>query len=303
MLVIAISLASLWIYKQYQKSESVYDEREQYRFAKEYFIGDDNIHARKPYLWIHAQGEVNAREWESFGSRNSTKLNQPYMYLTIKSITDRCKESFNVFLIDDDSFSKLVPGWEVNMELLPSPMKERYRQFGLTCLLHEFGGITVPASTFCVKDFQTLFKSSLAGDKDAFAVETAVDSPDPRFMGSKKKGDAIKLFRDAQGVLLKRDMTSECEFSKALSAWCKANTTVVCGMMVGAKKACMSNVDLSELLGNNDVPLAEDLYALYFPAEEILKRTKYAWFARMSVNQILNSDMFIAKFLKKHDRK
>lgn len=296
MLVLSIALVSYILYQQYKRSELNFDEREQYRFAQEYFIGDDNIHARKPYLWIHAQGELNARNWESFGSRSSTKLNQPYLYLTIKSIADRCKESFNVFLIDDESFAKLVPGWSVQMDLLPSPLKERYRQFGLTSLLYEFGGVTVPASTLCLHDMQSLFKSSLVKN-DAFSVETAVDLPDPKFMGSAKKGDAIKKFRDVQGDLLKKDLTAETDFARTLGAWCKANTLVVCGRNVGARKVCGSSVDLSELLGKNEVPFAESMCCMYLPADEILKRPKYAWFARMAVEQITSSDLMIAKYL------
>jgi hypothetical protein len=295
MLVLSIAIVSVLLYKQYQRSETDFDAREQYRFAQEYFIGDDNIHARKPYLWIHAQGELNARSWESFGSRSSTKLNQPYLYFTIKSIADRCKESFNVFLIDDASFAKLVPGWSVKMDLLPSPLKERYRQFGLTSLLYEFGGVTVPASTLCLHDMQSLFKASLQ-KSDAFTVETAVDHPDPKFMGSAKKGDGIKKFRDMQGALLKKDLTAETDFMRTLATWCKANTHVVCGRNVGARKVCGSPVDLSELLGKNEVAFADFMCCLYLPADEILKRPKYAWFARMAVDQITMSDLMIAKY-------
>jgi hypothetical protein len=285
------------VYKHYQHSEDSYDERDHYYYAKQYFIGDDRIHSRKPYLWVHAQGEINARNWESFGSRNTTNLNQPYLYLTIKSIVDKCKESFNVFLIDDDSFHKLVPDWKVNMDLLPSPSKEHYRQFGLTSLLYKYGGLIVPASTLVLEDLQSLYKTNLE-EKQAFSVQTALDKADPQFMGASKQSDTVYQLRNLQATLLKTDLTAEADFDQILTKWCKTNTTVVCGGIVGTKKKCGNSVDLSELLGQNKIEFHSDLKAVYIPADEIIKRTKYAWFARMSVEQILKSDLTLAKYVK-----
>jgi hypothetical protein len=243
------------------------------------------------------QGEMNARNWESFGSRNSTNLNQPYLYVTIKSILDKCKDSFNVFLIDDDSFHKLVPNWKINMDTLPSPSKEHYRQFGLTSLLYHYGGFTVPASTLCLEDLQGLYKESL-GEKDAFAVQTTVDAPDPRFMGSVRHGDVIRKLRDFEGSLLQKDNTSEADFNRTLKAWCERYAQVVCGGKVGVKMKCGIPVDLADLLGNNRIDIHEGAKAVYFPADEILRRPKYAWFARMSVAQILNSDLAVATYMR-----
>ena len=297
LLVVGISIAALLVYRQYKQNESALDERENYQYAKEYFIGDDNIHARKPYLWIHVQGEMNARNWESFGSRNSTNLNQPYFYVTIKSILDKCKESFNVFLIDDDSFHKLVPNWKINMDALPSPSKEHYRQFGLTSLLYHYGGFTVPASTLCLEDLQGLYKASLE-EKDAFAVQTTVDAPDPLFMGSVRHGDVIRKLRDFEGSLLQKDHTAEADFNRTLKAWCEKYAQVVCGGKVGVKKKCGDPVDLADLLGNNRIDFHEGVKAVYFPAEEILRRPKYAWFARMSVAQLRNSDLAVVTYMR-----
>ena len=62
---------------------------------------DDIIKSKKPILWIHIPREVNARNWKSFGSRNSNDLNQPYLYLCLKSIIDKCGNDFNICLIED----------------------------------------------------------------------------------------------------------------------------------------------------------------------------------------------------------
>ena len=46
----------------------------------------------RPKLWIHMKYDTNARSWASFGSRNSTNLNQPYLHLTVKSFFLFCVE-------------------------------------------------------------------------------------------------------------------------------------------------------------------------------------------------------------------
>jgi hypothetical protein len=301
-LVVMISIASFLVYRHYQNTERDFDEKEHYYYVKDYFIGDDRIRSGKPYLWVHVQGDFNARDWENFGSRGSKELNQPYMYLTIKSILERCQESFNVCLIDDDSFRHLIPKWKVNMDLLPSPSKEHYRQFGLTCILYHYGGMTVPASMLVLKDLHPLYKRSLQ-EKDAFTVQTAVDYPDPKFMGSLRNGDTLHRMLGVAGALLQTDVTAEADFQKALSRWCNQNTEVVCGGHIGVKKTCGNHVDLADLLGCNPMLLHSDLYALYFPAEEIIRRPKYAWFARMSVHQIMESDLELVNYLEKDGKK
>jgi hypothetical protein len=181
--------------------------------------------------------------------------------LTIKSIVERCKDSFNVFLVDDDCFRKLVPGWKIDMDLVPSPLRERYRQFGLTSLLYHYGGLLVPPSTLCLEDLHPLYTLATA-TKDAFAVQTSVEFPDPRFCGAKKKSDLIRKFRDHQAFLLQTDQSGASDFSKQSSQWCQTHMQVVCGGRVGAKKTCGSNVDLADLTSKNPIPFHDNLVAI-----------------------------------------
>ena len=63
---------------------------------QEYLLNGGEIHSQKPILWIHNHYKINARNWPSFGGRTSKKLNQPYLYLCVKSIIKHCGQSFNV---------------------------------------------------------------------------------------------------------------------------------------------------------------------------------------------------------------
>jgi len=284
-LVGVISVISYAVYSYYQNSEQHFDEAMHYRYASEYFIGDDRMHPRKPFLWVHSNG-----------------VREPYQVLTMRTILEKCKESFNVCLINDDVFRRLLPNWEIKMDALPSPLKEHYRQFALTSLLYYYGGVVVPASTLCLHDLKSLYNNALK-DHCAFAVETANRSacvadflPDPRFMGCRKKSDLMKGLMHYEASLLKSDHTEEADFLGSVALWCKAKMAVVDGAAIGVKKACGAPMDLDELLGQNALQLHSDASALYLPAEDILKRTKYGWFAHISQQELLKSNLAVAKY-------
>ena len=114
--------------------------------------------------------DINARNWLSFYSRNSTKLNQPYLFITMKSIVDKCGESFNICLIDDDAFRRLIPDWNIDLEQLSNPSKTVFRQLGVNQLLYLYGGMSVPASTLCMRDLRPMYDQGLL-THDTFIVE------------------------------------------------------------------------------------------------------------------------------------
>ena len=83
------------------------DEHDQYDKVKKYFLNNTSLAKSKlPILWIHVPYEHNSRNWENFGSRKSEELNQPYLFLTIKSIINKCGKDFNICMLDDSAFLK-----------------------------------------------------------------------------------------------------------------------------------------------------------------------------------------------------
>ena len=58
----------------------------QYEFIQQYLLNDSSLaQSKKPIMWIHIDYEQNSRNWLDFNSRNTFNLNQPYIYLTLKS--------------------------------------------------------------------------------------------------------------------------------------------------------------------------------------------------------------------------
>jgi len=232
--IIVVALLANYFYRQFKNSEEKFDTDENYKFVSDYLV-NDQMEELKPILWVHCPSELNARNWESFYSRSSTKLNMPYLYVTLKSIYDKCADSFNICLINDDSFSRLVPQWSVDLEAMPSPVKDHYRQLGLTSLLFLYGGLLVPASTLCLKDLAYLYQDNMDGD--AFVVERYADgfSPNPLFMGCRRRSETMKAFMQYQAELFKNDKTNRVDFQDQVGQWASARMRVVDGINVGVK--------------------------------------------------------------------
>ena len=108
------------------------DELKNNSLVEKYLLNDMTELGKKPIIWVHTDYEVNARAWSSFGSRNTKKLNKRYIELCVESIIKYCGQSFNVVLINDSSFSNLIPGWTVELNRLADPVKSHIRSFTFT---------------------------------------------------------------------------------------------------------------------------------------------------------------------------
>ena len=280
----------------------MFESNEHYTLVSDYYIGE-KMNRRKPILWMHTSTEVNARNWESFYSRNNTKLNQPYLQITMKSIYDKCKDSFNICLIDDDVFRRLL-SWNVDLEDLADPMKSHYRQLGLSMILHEYGGLLVPQSLLCVKNLIDFYQEGLS-KSSMFAVETInhgitydqkTFTPSMHMMACKKKSSKMEEFVRYQETLYK-DKTNQPDFLGNTCLWLSKHATVIDGSYIGVKKTDGSPVGIEELLGVSHIAIPMMIFGIYLPQDEILIRTRYNWFARMSPKQILKSQLAIAKYM------
>ena len=310
--IVILALVARLIYMRYTRTEEDRELSEHYKLVDEYLIGatpGDLVRSNQPIIWLHVNREVNARNWASFYSRNSTKLNQPYLYITMKSIVDKCGQSFNICLIDDDAFRRLIPSWSVDLEQLSSPTRDTFRQLGLSQLLYHYGGLTVPASFLCMKDLRPMYDQGLE-IHDIFAVENVNHSvtasgytylPDVGFMGCKKNNDVMKDMIDMQSTIGYTDFTDASEFLGTAQMWCYKQyegnrMTMIDGKYIGVKTVDGRPVSVDDLLGNTDVDFYPTMFGIYIPSERIINRTKYQWFPRMSVDQILRSNLLIASY-------
>ena len=310
MIFIILTVSGL-LYDRYKLKTHQDEEMEKYDMIQKYLLNDSSLaRSNKPIIWIHLEFMKNSRFWSSFYSRSSHELNQPYLHLTIKSIIEKCGESFNVCLIDDESFTKIIPGWSINIDNLASPIKNHVRELAIARMLYYYGGLMVPASFVCLKNLSTLYNNELLNN-DAFVVDTIPENmtnnhidvfPSSKFIGCKKNSLVMKKYFQYLEQLNSQDFTSESDFDGTTSKWLyekclKGELGRVNAGRIGVKDKNNKTVTVDTLMSENHLSLTNDCLGIYIPSNQILARTKYEWFARLSFQQILSCNSIICKYI------
>ena len=299
------------------KYTQAFESKDEYELIKKYLLNDSPLYGfNRPKIWIHTSYEKNARKWKSFYSRNSIDLNQPYIHLTIKTIINHCGNDFNICLIDDDTFSKLIPSWDIDLNTVAEPMKNRIRQLGLLKLVYYYGGMVVPNSFLCTKNLKGVYKEGISDNK-AFTCEEVNHTmnltsqshkllfvPGLLFFGAEKNNETIKeLMEYLKKQNLSPHFNSEHLFLGENSEWClnaivRGKMNLIGGEKIGIKTQDRKPVLIDDLMSENFLDLSKDIYGIYIPEKEILTRKKYQWFAVMDSESILESNAIISKYLK-----
>jgi hypothetical protein len=300
-----------FFYKRYTDKLEREENGDIYESIQKYLLDDAALgKSKKPILWVHVPYEYNSRRWLSFGSRSSFDLNQPYLYLTMRSIIRQCDKSFTICIIDDASFKKLIPGWNIDMTKISDPILSNMRTLGMAKLLYIYGGLACPLSFVCLKDLYGLYNKGTRGDK-MFVCETInrtasscdIDFfPNLSFFGAPKECQIIRELCHFIQNTISNDYTAESVFLGEFDKWCMARIqrgqiNIIDGIEIGTKTTIGKQIVIDDLLSNNYLDVCSETYGIYIPADEILKRHKFEWFARMSEKQVLQSDTIIGNYI------
>jgi hypothetical protein len=126
--------------------------------------------------------------------------------------------------------------------------------------------------------------------------------PDTKIMGCQKNCETMNSFISYLEVVVSSDFTKESDFIGSESRWChekikKGEMNVIPAQLIGASDIDGKQVTIDRLMSNTFLNLSDKVQGLYLPADEILKRTAYQWFARQSAKQALQSNTVIGKYL------
>jgi hypothetical protein len=288
-----------------------------YDIIKKYILNDSPLYGlNRPKLWIHSKYEVNSRNWYSFGSRNSTDLNQPYLSYTVKTIIDNCGDDFHICLIDDESFNKLIPGFELELKKIPEPLREQYREIALLQLIHLYGGLLVPNSFISTKSLKDVY-DNLTKKENILVFEKQNKSCDVRqgtkkqfvpnieMIGAKKSNPFIySLIRELRQMVSSGHISSENKFvgktSNTLMKYVEEENAVsICGSLIGIKDKKKKAIAIEDLFSNTkNILFTENLYGVLLPRDEILKRNYLNWFVALKEIDVLKAENNITKILK-----
>lgn len=260
--------------------------------------------SKKPILWISVPREYNSKNWSSFYSRSSYDLNIPYLYLTIKSIIDTCASSFTICIIDDNSFSKLLPDWTPELDKIGDPLKSKVRYLGIMQLMHKYGGLLVPPSFLALENLYTLYEQSYQKTAIVEGVNyyNCVDfTVNPNFIACQKNdkviGDCIEYLRR----MISNDYTAESIFLNDIAKWFnlqykQGNILKIDGKYFGIKNAKGKVVLPDNLMSSSPLELFNNKYGIYIPHKEIEKRNKFNWFCYLNKDEIKLANIELSKY-------
>jgi len=288
------------------------EDTRNYELVKKYLLNDSSLARSKyPIIWIHLNYEPNARRWLNFGSRLTENLNQPYLYLTLKSVIDKCGSHFNVCLIDDNSFEKIIPGWNIDMTRIADPIKSKVRELAMARLLKHYGGMRLPSGFLCMKNLADMYYTMTCSGKmfigeltNQNSSSTYVDLyPSNKIMGCSKNCDVIEKYISYLENVVSSDYTAESEFLGSQNRWLyeemlkNNNLNKIPAELLGITDTQNKLVTLERLMGNTYVDFVPTILGVCIPERELLKRTKFEWFSRLSAKQAINCDNILGKLL------
>lgn len=271
---------------------------------------DKSSKEEKPYLWIHNSYDANSRHWKSFNERKSNDLNQPYIELCMKSIIDKCSESFNICLISDSSFKKILPELSFNIDKTPEPIKTHYRELALMKIVQRYGGMVVPSSFIAFRNLNFLYSMELK-NSEMFCFEFPNEGltsdyerllPSTLILGAKRYSRVLENIIHRLEEFLAEDHTAEYDIlgrvrHQLMMAQENGELSVLSGTKIGTRDANNLPVNIEKLFSTEFLQLSSDALGLYVPKDKILSRTAYEWFARLSVKQIYDSEIFLCRLL------
>lgn len=272
---------------------------------KDHLLNNSSLsNKKKPILWIHVDFEKNARKWVNFSEKNTNNLNKPYLYLSTKSIIDSCSDSFQVVIIDNSTFTKLIPGWDIDFEKLSDPLKRNYIHLAKLKLLYNYGGLCVPISFFCKHDLYELYYDNCIYQGDILCGLDKDDKPLIDFIGSKKLNDNLhNIIKDTQ-LLLSNDYTDEMWFENKLSKVFKhhkKSITFLDPKIIGTKDMHNKPLLLDDLFSNKKLSLCSySNFGLYIPDQELTSRNKFNWFIYLNPFEVLDTQTAVNHFIHQY---
>lgn len=258
-----------------------------------YFYNSNYLRtSKRRKIWVHIPFEKNARVWESFGSRTSTKLNMSYITLCVKSIIDWCSESYDIIIFDDNNISSILET-EIDFSKLSGPLLQKYREICLLKIIHLHGGVILPPSLylrrpFSLVDVQNTWYVAEVSPGTEQGQNTNRTSLSTVITGTDINNHILKQYID---VLEKTAMKDFGEDSLHFgNNYFKQNRIpALDGSLFGTKDINGKSVSVDTLMSNTRLNLSTDNIGLYIPYQDLLKRKKYQWFCKMSEEQVLET--------------
>lgn len=299
-----------YLYDKYKQKENKRKYNDNDTLIQNYLL-EHNLTHSEPVIWIHVPCEKNSRKWLHWGSRNTTQVNQPYLYLCLKTIMQKANGSFRVCMIDDSSFNVLLPHWTLDLGSIPEPSRNTTRTLLLMQLLYKYGGMHLPLSFIALRELDELYTMSL--QKHECFVGSALKNNIPynyeeymvntSIMGCIKESIVMKDIIDTFIRITTTDFTHEHILEGKLEGYIETQ--------IQQNNIYLLPPEYLGLVDNNNTPITiEKLmepkenntlnqysYGIVIPSDKLLTRSKYQWYTQLSFEDVLNVNNLISHYL------
>lgn len=273
----------------------------------------------KPVIWLYYDdSDVHGHQWDDFGSRSKRALAIPFLNLCYESIVNKNKDHYRVEVISGlSAAAQLLGGWDQLPSGLRDPIasvNEAEYNYLRAAILAKYGGIWLSPLSIVLKGFGELPKDKVVFFGTDLDETYSGDSgtPVPGFRAIWSPIPEHPLFREWERICYERVETkrggeqirgdSKWDFVR-LSTKYASQGIIVDPHAEGMRKKTGKRIQLEDLLASGtDGHLPFDVYPhlvyIPFPWRELRDRQAFAWFPRMSEEQIMDSDL-VVKYLFK----
>jgi len=249
---------------------------------------------QKRKVWIYIPFESNARLWDSFSERRSTRMNLSYMNLCIKSIVDCCAEKYDIVVFSDSDFEDLLK-LPVDHTKLSGALLENYRNICLMKILYEYGGVIVPPSLYLKDSVEKLdnpYQWYVSEMVNSDNVSNQKMLPSSKLCGSNAKNPELLMYIQH----LEKQDRSVLESPFCENYFVSKQVPVVDGGLIGTKNKS-GPILLEDLMSDQVLDLPDNNIGLYMPSELLKKRLQYQWFCKMSESQVIECNCSFSYYI------
>jgi len=263
-----------------------------------------------PTLWLYYdQSDVNSRWWQDFGARSSRVLHTPFLNLCYQSIAKHCGQTYNIRVIAGlTDLASLLGGWDHLPKSLQNPLasvQQAEMNYIRAKLLKTYGGLWVNPSCIFMKDMPDFKESKEViftgmDTKDMLSDSEGTLAPGTQVMYSPRKEHPIfvelerlsreRLERREGGTQFRHDISNDLrDVMRDYSG-----QYAYLPSLEFSRKPNGRRIELEDLLSKGKMPICSK--AVYVPVYwyELKRRSNFAWFLRLSEEQIMSSELVVS---------
>lgn len=249
--------------------------------------------ASKPFLWIHLPFDEHY------------ELNAPAcIELAVASILRHCQDSFNVCIIDDHSFHKLLPNWTVDIQSTPTTQKWSLRKLAIAKLLFTYGGICIPPSFFCLNNLNHLIHTPMfVGTNINYTLSSdhLKFVPDLNLMGCTAGNKTMYQLAQFIAIQMSTDFSDAIRLEDVYGKWINKHNKYIQQLSPKTLGVALENgqpIYPTTLLNTTYIQFDPSMLGIWIPIEQFEQRINLQWFSKSyNIEEITKSNTLLGKMM------